>query len=67
MIGLLLKYVLPLVLMYFGAKVVRDFFLGQPDKRGDSLGRSRSQDTNVIEICPDCGYEKNKRHRCRES
>ncbi len=60
MIAILIKFVLPLVGVYFALKFLRQQIVGMEGTKSDRLG----QTDPIIEICPECGQEKNRGHRC---
>jgi len=70
MIGLLIKILLPIVVGYIVVQKIKSALSigGGSQPKGNLKGQqggSTTSDADVIEICPDCGHELGRRHRCR--
>jgi hypothetical protein len=62
MIGMLIRFAIPLVVGYFIIKAVKSVF--SVSSNSQPLG-PHPVEQDVIEICPTCGHELGKRHKCK--
>lgn len=66
----LARFALPAVVIYFIYSAVRAQFLPQEKNNGNDARLRQQQPTSmaqsqpVIEICPQCGEEKGRKHKC---
>lgn len=60
----LIRLLLPFVVIYFVYKFFKKK-VGELTGVDTSGTLKKSSEQDVIEICPQCGYEKGRRHRCK--
>lgn len=71
MLALLIKFVLPLLALYYGPQWLRRLLASVKAPKnlsrfGDRYPQQEGQkQEDVIEICPSCGNVREKFHRCR--
>ncbi len=67
MLGFLMRFILPLVGLYFIVKSFRNILAGQSSSPKDLHGgypKKKIPHEDVIEMCPTCGSVKTPRHSC---
>lgn len=66
MVAFLLKFGIPLYLMYYGLKYIKNALDNEADRQRRNISdRAPRRHIDVIEICPECGHEKTSNHRCK--
>ena len=67
MMGLIIKFVLPIIGIILGIKYLKAALLEPESKTDERVSEGKTMKPQTIEICPECGYEKKARHCCKKS
>ena len=61
MLGVILKFLIPVIIFYFIQKFARQAF---NDLKGTNISKHKPGQDQIIDICPDCGKVRDDHHRC---